>query len=68
MAKSVFADMDTYARKKFGETLWKSKVHRPSAGKQRMKHEIEYDLKNPKRRMLIDRVEAVYDRLINPMR
>jgi hypothetical protein len=64
----VFADMDTYARNKFGETLWESKVHRPSAVKQRMKHEIEDDLKNPKRKGLIDKAEAVYDRLTNPVR
>jgi hypothetical protein len=64
----VFADMETYARKKFGETLWERKVHRPSAVKQRMKYEIEYDLENPKRKELISRAEAVYDRLTNPMR
>jgi len=64
----VFADMDAYARKKFGETLWERKVHRPSAVKQRMKREIEYDLENPKRKRLIDTAEAVYDRLTNPMR
>src|SRR5215211_3597910 len=64
----VFADMDAYARKKFGETLWERKVHRPSAVKQRMKREIEYDLENPKRKRLIDKAEAVYDRLTNPMR
>jgi hypothetical protein len=51
----VFADMEAYARKKFGETLWESKVHRPSAVKQRSKDEIEYDLENPKRKKLIAR-------------
>jgi hypothetical protein len=64
----VFADMDAYARMKFGETQWERKVHRPSAVKQRMKREIEYDLENPKRKRLIDKAEAVYDRLTNPMR
>ena len=64
----VFADMDIYARKRWGETLWESKVHRPSIVKQRMKHEIEDDLENPKRKRLIDKAEAVYDRLTNPMR
>ena len=64
----VFADMDTYARKRFGETLWESKVHRPSAVKRRMKHEIEYNLENPKRKRLLDKAEAVYYRLTNPMR
>jgi len=64
----VFADMDTYARKRFGETLWESKVHRPSAVKRRMKHEIEDDLENPKRKRLIAKAEAIYDRLTDPMR
>ena len=64
----VFADLDTYARKSWGETLWESKVHRPSVVKQRMKHEIEHDLENPKRKGLLDKAEAVYDRLTNPMR
>ena len=43
----LFADMDTYARKKYGATLWQCKVHRPSAVKERMKHEIEHDLEKP---------------------
>ena len=60
--------MEAYARKKFGETLWESKVHRPSAVKQRSKDEIEYDLENPKRKKLIARADAVYDRLTNPTR
>jgi hypothetical protein len=64
----LFADMEAYARKKFGETLWESKVHRPSAVKQRIKDEIEYDLENPKRKKLIARADAVYDRLTNPTR
>jgi hypothetical protein len=33
-----------------------------------MKHEIEYDLENPKRKKLIAGAEAVYDRLTNPVR
>ena len=64
----VFADMDTYARKRWGETLWERKVHRPSNVKQRLKHEIEDDLQNPKRKGLLDKAEAVYDRLTNQMR
>jgi hypothetical protein len=64
----VFTDMETYARDKFGETLWERKVHRPSAVKERMKHEIEYDLENPKRQRLIAEAEAVYHRLTDPMR
>ncbi len=64
----VFADMETYAREKFGDTLWERKVHRPSAVKERIKEEIEYELENPKRKKLIAKAEAVYDRLTNPMR
>ena len=64
----VFADMETYAKKKYSETLWERKVHRPSVVKERMKHEIEYDLENPKRKKLIAEAEAVYDRLTDPMR
>jgi hypothetical protein len=64
----VFAHMDTYARKKWGETQWERKVHHPSAVKERMKHEIEYELKNPKRAKLIAEAEAVYHRLTDPMR
>ena len=64
----VFADMDTYARKKYGETQWERKVHHPSAVKERMKNEIAYDLENPKRKKLIAEAEAVYNRLTKPMR
>ena len=64
----VFADMDTYARKKYGETQWERKVHHPSAVKERMKNQIEYELENPKRKKLIAEAEAVYDRLTNPQR
>ena len=64
----VFADMDTYAKKKFGETQWERKVHHPSAVKERMKNEIEYEQENSQRRKLIARAETVYNRLANPMR
>jgi hypothetical protein len=35
----------------------------PFPVKERMKHEVEYDLENPKRKKLIAEAEAVYDRL-----
>jgi|SRR5829696_8256752 len=63
--RKVFAGMDTQARKKYGEKLSERKVQRPSAVRERMKHEMEYDLENPKRKKLI--AEAVYDRLTNPV-
>jgi hypothetical protein len=66
--RKVFADMETYARGKYGETQWERKVHRPSAVKERIKQEIEYDLENPKRKKLIAEAEAVYSRLTNPVR
>jgi hypothetical protein len=49
----VFTDMDTFAREKYGETRWERKVHHPSAVKERIKQEIEYDLESPKRKELI---------------
>ncbi len=64
----VFADMETYAREKYDETRRERKLHRPSAAKERIKEEIEYDLENPKRKKLIAEAEAVYERLTNPMR
>jgi hypothetical protein len=64
----VFADMDTYARKTYGETQWERKVHHPSAVKERMKHEIEYELENSKRKRLIAEADSVYNRLTNPVR
>jgi hypothetical protein len=64
----VFAGMETHARKKYGEKLWERKVQRPSAVRERMKHEIRYDLENPKRKKVIAEAEAVYDRLTSPIR
>jgi hypothetical protein len=64
----LFAGMETQARKKYGETLWERKVQRPAAVREKIKDEIEYELENPKRKKLIVRAEAVYDRLTNPMR
>jgi hypothetical protein len=64
----VFADMDTYARKAYGETQWERKVHHPSAVKERMKHEIEYELESSKRKKLIAEADSVYSRLTSPMR
>jgi hypothetical protein len=63
----LFADMETYARTKYGGTLWERKLHRPSAVKETMKHEIERGLENPKQKRLIAEAEAVYDRLTNPV-
>ena len=64
----VFAGMETRARKLHGETLGERKVARPSAVRERLRHEIQYDLDNPKRKKLIAEAEAVYNRLTNPMR
>src|ERR687898_3164238 len=64
----LFAGMEAQARKKYGETLWERKVQRPATVRERIKDEIEYDLENPKRKKLIARADAVYDRLTNPMR
>ena len=59
----LFAGMETQARKKYGERLWERKVQRPAATRERIKDEIEYESENPRRKKLIERAEAVYDRL-----
>jgi hypothetical protein len=64
----VFASMESHARNRFGEALWERKVQRPSSMRERIKHEIVYDLENPKRERLIAKADAVYDRLTDPTR
>jgi hypothetical protein len=64
----VFAGMESHTRDRFGETLLERKVQRPSATRERIKHEIEYDLENSKRKRLIAKAEAVYNRLTDPTR
>ena len=64
----LFAGMETQARKRYGETLWERKVQRPAAVREKIKDEIQYDLENPKRKRLIARAEAVYNRLTTPTR
>ena len=59
----VFTRMEKNSRKRYGEAHWENKVSRPSALKERMKHELGYDLDDPKRKRLIAEAEAVYDRL-----
>src|SRR3712207_4796820 len=65
---AVFARLEKNSRKRYGETHWETKVSRPSVAKERMKHEVGYDLKTPKRERLIAEAEAVYDRLTSPIR
>jgi hypothetical protein len=36
--------------------------------RERIKDEIQYDLESPKRKKLIAKADAVYNRLTNPMR
>jgi hypothetical protein len=62
----VFARMEKNSRKRYGEMHWENKVSRPSALKERMKHEVGYDLDDPKRKRFIAEAEAVYDRLTRP--
>ena len=64
--EKLFAGMETQARKKYGERLWERKVQRPAAVREKIKGEIEYDLEDAKRKRLIARAEAVYDRLTKP--
>jgi hypothetical protein len=62
----VFARMEKNSRKRYGETYWETKVSRPSAAKERIKHEVRYHLEDPRRKGLIAEAEAVYDRLTSP--
>jgi hypothetical protein len=62
----VFARMDRNYRSRHGETYLETKVSRPSTVRERMKHEVGYDLENPKRKKLIAEAEAIYDRLTGP--
>ena len=66
IVNELFAGMEAQARKRYGEKLWERKVQRPATARERIKDEIEYDSQNPKRKKLIARAEAVYDRLTNP--
>jgi len=65
--EKLFAGMESQARKKYGERLWERKVQRPAAVREKIKGEIEYEQENAKRKKLIARAEAVYDRLTSPM-
>ncbi|MCA1687543.1 MAG: hypothetical protein LC714_02860 [Actinobacteria bacterium] len=64
----VFARMEKNSRKRYGETRWETKVSRPSDLKERMKHQIGYELEDPSRKELIAEAEAVYERLTGPIR
>jgi hypothetical protein len=66
--EKVFARIERNSRRRYGETRWETKVSRPSAVKEGIKHELGYKLENPKRRKLIAEAEAVYDRLTSPIR
>jgi hypothetical protein len=66
--EKVFARIERNSRRRYGETRWETKVSRPSAVKEGIKHELGYKLENPKRRKLIAEAEAVYDRLTSPVR
>jgi hypothetical protein len=59
----VFARIDRNYIKRHGETYRETKVSRPYAVREEMKHEVGQDLENPKRRKLIAEAEAVYARL-----
>jgi hypothetical protein len=64
----VFARIERNTRRRFGETSWENKASRPFAAREKLKHEVEYELEDPKRRDLISRAESVYDRLTRPTR
>ncbi len=64
----VFARIERNSRRRYGETRWETKVSRPSAVKEEIKHELGFKLQSPKRQRLIAEAEAIYDRLTNPIR
>jgi hypothetical protein len=64
----VFARMERTSRKAYGETHWETKVSRPSAVKERMKHKARLVLEDPQRERLLAEAEEVYERLTNPIR
>ena len=61
--EGVFARLERNSRKSLGEASWENKASRPFASREEKKHEVGYELEDPKRRVLISRAEAVYDRL-----
>ena len=59
----VFARIEKNSRKRFGEMSMENRASRPFASREKLKREVEYELENPKRRDLISRADAVYERL-----
>jgi hypothetical protein len=60
----VFARIDDNYRKRYGERYWETQVPRPAAAREKMKHEIEYESGNSKRKKLVAEAEAIYYRLM----
>ncbi len=64
----LFAGMEDTGQKKVRRDAMGAQGSTSGCRRERIKDEIEYDLENPKRKKLIARAEAVYERLTNPMR
>jgi hypothetical protein len=61
--ESVLTRIERNSRKKFGEASLENKASLPFAAREEKKHELGYQLEDPRRKGLIARAEAVYDRL-----
>src|SRR5215213_165481 len=64
--ESVLTRIERNSRKRFGEASLENKASLPFAAREEKKHELGYKLEDPKRKSLIARAEAVYDRLTRP--
>jgi hypothetical protein len=64
--ESVLTRIERNSRKRFGEASLENKASLPFAAREEKKHELGYKLEDSKRKGLIARAEAVYDRLTRP--
>ena len=63
----VFARIERNSRKRLGEATLENRASLPFAAREKKKRELGYGLDDPKRKGLIARAEAVYDRLTGPV-
>jgi hypothetical protein len=66
--ENVLARIERNSRKRFGEASLENRASLPFAAREKKKRELGYELEDPKRKGLIARAEAVYDRLTGPAR
>ena len=61
----VFARMERGYLKRNDETSLETKISRPSEVRERMKHEVRYELEDPRLRQLVFEARTVYQRLVS---